>query len=124
MKSREEYYPYEGGGRFVEFLSPIEIKAVNRKKPHPRDIIYQPIPGPFRWAFAELVEGLHRTKDNYYPLGVLRVDPDDEQCYYFALVRGYEKIKKSDGLLIKIDEENEKRLYYHDLKELLVNDPS
>jgi len=65
MKSREEYYPYEGGGRFVEFLSPIEIKAVNRKKPHPRDIIYQPIPGPFRWAFAELVEGLHRTKDNF-----------------------------------------------------------
>jgi hypothetical protein len=71
-----------------------------------------------------LVKDLHRTKDNYYPLGVLRVDPDDEQCYYFALVRGYEKIKKSDGLLIKIDEENEKRLYYHDLKELLVNDPS
>jgi hypothetical protein len=62
MKTREAYYPYEGGGEFVEFLLPIKRKI---RKVDPIEKVYQPIPQIARIPFANLVKNLHRTKENF-----------------------------------------------------------
>jgi hypothetical protein len=91
MKTKEAYYPYEGGGEFVEFLP--DIKKVARKRHNPRDMVYQPLPGPTRWAVAELVDKLHCTKDHL------------AECWDIATQQVYDAYSRAEVKISQISRE-------------------